>query len=591
MESPLNTTLGARMSAYLSSSDDYHKQRKRLNKRLNKLRHELDLITPDTKDYKKKEKISKISSDDYNRDEKYGLLVLLTAERDILYSAEIKSLLEISNENASSYRNLMISRIKKSLFSSKKLLEITVNERDELKKIEYYIYAALIQGNLSINKKQWPLALNAFSIARCSLDFLYSQQEDKMDLDDGQEESIQFNKTLINEIIETLVDPSLSLAISQDDTAYSTTTDLKTVSRKHSHDKKLPYLQKVIELIESIDPEFVSEVSSSTELIKSVQWREHEATLYNDELAYKIMKLTNDEETNWKNFNDANQFDTLLSGWSELLDIHTSDMDKNKDEDDLEKVQDRAILLTYINYNLLFTRLKRDLLIIDQLTTQSSNSFASKKLEFNKDIIRLYGTIITTTQEIKDLPGVYNDDDLHLSLDSLENFFTAKKSIVLGQSFALGNKFPEALKIFDHVDTTLKSSDGKFFKIDSFPYNVSSNDEFERFQQQLPSEILQAQILAQYSIDLSSKLTQSTYVIENMNKYPVSNEALDNIANFDESISISPVLSKPVLFDIGFNYINYDMGRTSSYNNTNSAADQEDSTKKRSGFFGIFGRS
>ena len=108
MEYPLNVTLGARMSAYLSSSEDYHKQRKRLNKRLLKLRHELDLITPDTKDYKKKEKISKISSSDYDQDEKYGLLLLLTAERDSLYSSEIKSLLEISNDNASSYRNLMI---------------------------------------------------------------------------------------------------------------------------------------------------------------------------------------------------------------------------------------------------------------------------------------------------------------------------------------------------------------------------------------------------------------------------------------------------------------------------------------------------
>lgn len=308
-------------------------------------------------------------------------------------------------------------------------MEITVNEKDEYKRIEYYTYAALIQGNLSVNKKQWSKALNAFSIAKCALDFLYSQEDSKMDIEEEQEESTQFKKTLISEITETLVDPSLALAISQDDTAYSTTTDLKTVSRQHCRDNKLSYLQPVIEIIARIDPEAVSEVSSSTELIKSVQWRDHEATLYNDELAYKIMKLTNDNETNWKNFNDANQFDVLLSGWSELLEIHTNDMDKNKDEDDLEKVQDRAIVLTYINFNLLFTRLKRDLLIIDQLSSQGDNVFALKKLEFNKDIIRLYGTIITTTQEIKDLPGVYNDEDLHESLDNLEKFSSQKNPL------------------------------------------------------------------------------------------------------------------------------------------------------------------
>lgn len=594
MDYPLNITLGARMSNYLSSSEDYHKQRKRLNKRLLKLRHELDLITSDTKDYQKKEKISKISYVDYEKDERFGLVLLLTAERDILYSLEIKSLLEISNDNASSYKNLMISRIKKSLLSSKKLLDVTGNEKDDTKKIEYYIYASLIQGNLSINKKQWQSAISAFSIARCALDFLYAQNETRMDVDEEQDESEQFNKTLINEIIDTVVDPSLNLAVSQDESTHSTTTDLKTVSRKHCRDGKLAYLQPVIAIIEKIDPEFVSEVSSSTKLIESIQWRDHEANLYNDELALKIMKLTNDDETNWKNFNDANQYDLLLTGWSELLGIHTNDLEKGKDEDDLEKVQHRAIVLTYINYNLLFTRLKRDLLIIDQLSLESKTAFTLKKLEINKDIVRLYGTIITTTQEIKDLPGVYNDEDLYDSLDNLEKFFTAKKSIVLGESFALTNKFPESLKVFDHVDKTLSSND-KFYKIELFPYNVSSNEDFVHFKKQLPSKILEVQTLAQFSVELSKDLNQSKYVIENMNKYPNSNDMLDNVVNISEVPSIAPVLCKPVLFDIGFNYINYGMGRSSSYNSSNpgpiSAEEQDDASKKRSGFFGMFGRS
>ena len=60
----------------------------------------------------------------------------------------------------------------------------------------------------------------------------------------------------------------------------------------------------------------------------------------------------------------------------------------------LEQVQNRAILLTYINYNLLFTTLKRDLLLIGQLA----------KID-NKDIIRLFNGILVIVQNLKDLPG------------------------------------------------------------------------------------------------------------------------------------------------------------------------------------------
>lgn len=51
MDSPLSTTLGARMSAYLVTSNDFKKQRKRVNRQLKNLRHELGLINSNTKKY------------------------------------------------------------------------------------------------------------------------------------------------------------------------------------------------------------------------------------------------------------------------------------------------------------------------------------------------------------------------------------------------------------------------------------------------------------------------------------------------------------------------------------------------------------
>ena len=120
----------------------------------------------------------------------------------------------------------------------------------------------------------------------------------------------------------------------------------------------------------------------------------------------------------WDKSNDINQFDSIITQWNEILSLHKSDTERNQDDDDLEQVQNRAILLTYINYNLLFTTLKRDLLLIGQLA----------KIDDNKDIIRLFNGILVIVQNLKDLPGVYNDEDLYDSLDNLEKFFIAQKS-------------------------------------------------------------------------------------------------------------------------------------------------------------------
>lgn len=573
MDSPLNLTLGARMSAYLTTSEDFKKQRKRLNKNLVKLRHELDLITKDTTNYKNKEKISSISSKDYEKNDKYAILLLWTAERDMLYALEIKTMME--NDMSASYKNLMISKIKKSLSTAKKVLEITASEKSDLKKIELYTYAALIQGHLSISKKQWAVALNAYSVAKCSLDFLYSQ------LNRDQDDELSFSKTLIQELMETVVDPSLNLAISQEDSLKNSTRDVKTFSRQHCHDDKLPYLQNVISIIERLDPSFVSELSASVELIKSVKWRNHEANLYNDEIAFKLLTLTNDEITNWKLFSDANQFDLLITGWSDALELHQVDTEKNQDDDELEKVQERAILLTYINYNLLFTRLKRDLLIIDQLST--TNVYK------NKDISRLYSGIIAITQELKDLPGVYNDEDLFQSLESLEKFFNAKKTSVLAESFEFNNKFAEALKIFTYIQNELLSSSESFYKIDEFPYAVTNNKELVDFKKEVEEKLFQAHISAQFSHEIS--VLGKSYTVEHMDEYPAGD--LSELLNLNAP-KIQPLLSKPVLFDVGFNYINYEptkstLAAPSTPITTETTTAQSEENKKRGGFFGIFG--
>ena len=210
---------------------------------------------------------------------------------------------------------------------------------------------------------------------------------------------------------ETLVDPSLKLAINQLD--LHSTTDLKSISRKYCHDDEITYLKPALSLI---DEKYTTDISSSVEVSKEINWRNHEALIYNDEVSFKISNLNNN--LHWDQTNDINKFDSIITEWLEVLNLHKVDTEKNQDDDDLEQVQNRAILLTYINYNLLFTKLKRDVLLIGQLAS----------IDDNKDAIRLYNGVIAVVQELKDLPGVYNDDDLYYSLSNLEKYFTYKNT-------------------------------------------------------------------------------------------------------------------------------------------------------------------
>ncbi|EGV60969.1 signal recognition particle subunit srp68 [Yamadazyma tenuis] len=575
MDSPLSITVGARMSAFLNSAEDFHKYRKRLNKTILRLRHELNLVTRDTKNYKDKERISKISSEDYSNDERFGLILLLTAERDLVYSLEIKSMMEISSEGSSSYKNLMVSRLKKSVSSTKQLLQVVENETNELKIIEVYVYAALNEGSLAVNKRKWQSALNAFSIARCALEYLYSQQTDQ--------EQEQFNKTVINDLIETLVDPSLALSVSQIEELDM--SDLKSTARRHCHDKTLPYLQTVVELIKKKDPEFVSQISSSIKLIDSITWRSHEASLYNDEIAFKLMELTKPEVNEYDNLE---AFDQLISGWSGVLELHQADLNKNEDEDDSEKIQNRAVLLTYINYSLLFTRIRRDQILVGQLLGEFEEVSKTRKLVINKDITRLYSSSIRTIDEIKELPGVYNDDDLMESLDTMSQFYSYSILVRLSNSFLLNNKYLESLKVLNTIKEKI-GINGLSYKVETFPYSVSSNDNLEQFKADINKTFLKTQILAQFSFELNKNPHEA--VIENMHQFPGSSK----LVNVGTSPVIKPILSKPVLFDVAFNYINYPGGSSKSSSvEPQSAPPQtagEEESKKKLGLFGFLGRS
>ncbi|OBA20397.1 hypothetical protein METBIDRAFT_43044 [Metschnikowia bicuspidata var. bicuspidata NRRL YB-4993] len=579
---PLADTFGRRLQAYLTSPQDFRKYRQKLSRELVRLRHDLNIVTRDTRNYRDKERTSAIGAEQYQQNGKYGQVLLLLAERSLVHSLEIKSMLEIKGLQIPGYKKLMVGKLKLAAKSARRLVGAVACEPDATRKLEYYVFAALLQGQYSVNKKLWADARYALSLARIGLEYLAvcAGQNGASSADDAL-----WGKAFLDETLDTVVDPALSLAHLQDASSHKTAADLRTVARKHCRGGNVPYLAPLVDLVAAFDPAFVEELAEET-VPKSVAWRAHSAAIYNDEVAVKLSKVAGED---WRLYRDANDYDSLFSRWADLVDIHQGDVEKSSDDDDMDRTQHNAVLLTYLKYHMLFVKVKRDLLLIEQLHAQPSPS-TTRVLSTNKDVVRLYASLVRTTEELKDLPGVYNDDDLYESLEGLSRLFTVTRSAVVADSYAAARKLAEALAIYLHIQRTFSGAP-LYYKVDAFPYDVSSNEQVAHFRAHVATRTAQYHTLAQLQREVEGVVPPA--VAEDVYKFPASVESLNHVTHITEKGFIAPVLSKPVLFDVAFNYIGYSAeGEKTASKSSSGLADTAGDVgdKKKGGFFGIFGR-
>ncbi|CDK24322.1 unnamed protein product [Kuraishia capsulata CBS 1993] len=570
MDFPLQSTFGVRSAAVLQSAEAYQKHRKRINKSLKKTRRSLKIHTKDTKNYSNKEKISKISENDYENDQRYGKILLETAERDLLIIEETRILMAV--HPSKSKEKFIVSKYKTALKNALHLLEIISKESNEYKRLEAIVYTALIQGSLAISRKNWKIAIHAFSVARCSLQFLYAHNEI----------SEEGGKEIYTEIIDTYIDPALRLALGKD--SNNKTADLDNAARYHSHDNTVEFIVPAVEIISAKDASFVkaSDEQASLKLIKEIQWSQFSATIKSEDVARKIMDAQSMLEQVKES--DIASYDPALLSWQEALQTHRQEMDRIKNEDE-DEAQDRYILLTYINYNYLILRIRRDVSLLVAVQSKAAKKSASNTmvLEHSKDAVRLLEGITGTIAEVKDLPGVGNDEDLTSSLDSLESYYSAQKVMQIYNAYLISGRFTEALALVVKASETVQLS--KEITTE-FPGTLPTNTDLIAFKENISSALRRVHVLAQYARETSESSTKE-YISDHLDKCILASpsETLKHIVPLE--IDLVPVAVKPVLFDVAFNFINYDAPAQKSFDEKKS---EETADKKKKGLFGLFGR-
>lgn len=592
MEYPLANTYGARSELFLQSADDYHRQRHRVNKKLNKLRRNLNIITKDTKNYKEKNKDSIICTENYDMEPLFGDILLYQIERDLLYAQETRLLLNV--HTSKSKERFLITKYKKALKRATQLIDVISNEQDQLKVLEILTLTAIIEGSLSISRKKFSEALYSFSVARCCLQFLYSYQKLP---------SIYTNE-LYYDIIDLIVDPALKVAALQ--TKITGVNDLVQLSKEQINNNKginnLSYLSKAIEIIKNVNPSYITPSNENeVEILKEISWGPYNARISSNDVALAIMKVNNELKSIIDS--DASSYDAALISYQDAVNLHSQEMERNKNDDNDEN-QEQHIILTYLMYNYLLLRIRRDITIMKELDNKADsnkNSTRQKLLELWKDCIKVNDSIISSFEEIKELSGISNDDDIMDMLNTFNVYFQIKKQMRLSQAYLISNEYVKSLALISNCDELIQLVKPLNNEI-SIEGNLPKNEDLNKLNKEIKDEKSKLFILASYFKDNEELLSiGSKYVIDNVNKFPEysSTKLLNNIAPL--KIDFQPVNVKPVLFDIAYNYIKYDGLNANNNNDGNNiknnvdepirqeSISSESADKKKGGFFGLFG--
>ncbi|GAV54594.1 hypothetical protein ZYGR_0AN00620 [Zygosaccharomyces rouxii] len=588
--SPLLATYGVRVDQLLETAQDFVRYHEKLNKKLQKLRHKCQLTTRDTKKYQAKERYSKLTSEDYDENSKlYGVVVLLHAERDLALAEILKLRARQRGKLKKSERKVIGTRLKRAMQTSEKLAVLTKNEPQWTTRVQYLVYDKLARAEYLTHGKQQRHKDSKKISKELALSFAALKYLEK-------------NSVITDSVVEFLHAKYEYTLKQHADRAFSSSElhnfVVEKVEQAHQDGDEMVKL-----LVENgFKPQ--KQASEAGTSFKEIQWRAFTAKVYDPQVEELIA------ESKSVTVKGASDYDTKLLKWQQALEkqeLRIASQDEDE-EDEADNQENDQILLAYIRYNALFTSVLRDNYLFGQLWQQWTKlgTAMATRLTKCKEIERIVKNLQKYLQDIMELPGVYQDDELMEQLEISKLYFQLSyTSGCLGGLYQLKGRYLESLAL--HVDAHHKLEE-KLTEVGEFrdiliPLEVLSNKKIESLQQLIKAGWKSVVSLAEYEKHLKAQGQtpfQST-LIEKLDtgRITPSDIKLSNI--FPLRPKLSPVPSKPTLFDLAFNYMDYaneDSGSVSSWTTqksesvppSNNGDDNNNSTSRKRGFLGLFGR-
>lgn len=594
--SPIAATYGVRVEQLLETVDDYRRYHSKLNKKLQSLRHRCQVVTRDTRKYASKEKYSKFDSDEYDRKNKlYGVLVLLHAERDLSLVNVLKLRARQRGKLKTSEKKVLSTRLKKVVQTTERLLKLTKNENQWITRIQYIIYSKLARaeylahGKFSKRKdsetisKELALSFAALShleslrlLPQSTLEFLQATYEYTLKQHAG---NLLSSAELENFIVEQVVE------------AKEAEDELAKLLFANGYDKKSHDIN-------------MDNVAS----IKRIQWRAFTAEIHDFQVEQSI------QEAKSIMIKNVSNYDEKLLKWQQALERQESRIQSYEDqaiEEDTgaDNPENDQILLAFIKYNMLFTSISRDNYLFNQLWKQWNQlgTSMSSKLTKYKELERIVKNLLKYLQDVMELPGVYSDDDLLAQLQLCKLYFKLTLSSgCLGAIYQSKGEYMKSLALHTDAHEQLLVALKKVGTSSELvlPKDLLSSQRIDDLKTLIKTGWGSVLALAEYEKSISQKRpnTYDPSLVERLASHSIRPEMVHLNNLFPLRPKLRPIPSKPTLFDLAFNYINYDMNEENQNDEPVAPSqrdlpskkqavvkEEQESSKKR-GFLGIFGR-
>lgn len=505
LEQPLKIILDWRNLTQLQSPDALRRYRVKLTGHVASLRRQVEL----------------------KRASKEAVLVAL-AERDWAHAMETKSLLETSVSSKKKKR--VISKLAKAVkYLSQISSPLTLQAQG---------YMNLVEAALAFEQKNWKKSVQYYSNARVVL-----VASAKLDADFS---------SIYQETVSSDIDPALRFAVSQ--SRVKRTTDLSTLAVNQVLSGS-PDLVSALEQNQTTAHvlEQGRNVSNPSTELGGISWRNHTVSSVADpELASSILRAKN-VDSNLSvdsSRNNVDAFDQVLLTWQEAVDIAHECIDKT--EKSGQNAQDYYIVQTYCSFQVLLRRIQRDNILIRSLADIKDNMVRYR------DSVRIFDTILQSVASLKDLPGVHQDEALSLDLDVAHAYFRANKFVCLALGHReMGNK-KESLALLSRAKSVVDATNVTQYN-GILPEYVLTQDAVRNTISTLDKEFKRAYGMAAFE-HLQQNKSQATdlSVADSLNVFRVGNprDILKNLISLSPKIEQVPM--KPVLFDIAYNYVDYD---------------------------------
>jgi len=269
-----------------------------------------------------------------------------------------------------------------------KLLQDPASNSSKNDILEAKAYAASLAGAIALEKRQWQSALTQFSTSRVVYSALLTDSR----------------SDVFKELLTSSIDPSVRYSAYQNQLSRS--LDVPTISRQHF--SKLD--ETLVTSVKELDPSALKEEEDSSAsgdgaaVVNSVTWRgrtapvqeaEVASALGNVQTAEKALQSYLESHAAATGRDQAGEFDEILAAWQESVDVTKKAIDDMVSEgvnSGDEKLQALQLTFTYVNYNLISWRIRRNRVMAKGLVNARIGK--TSKLSALKEELALWDAIL-----------------------------------------------------------------------------------------------------------------------------------------------------------------------------------------------------